>query len=101
MRPVRGVARALLGSIFVIQGAQAVANPEKLAPTAKKVTDRIAPMIVKAVPGAPTEDRSLVQLNGAVQVVGGLLMLTRLSRPAALLLAGSLVPTTLAGHSFW
>jgi hypothetical protein len=27
--------------------------------------------------------------------------MTRFSRPAAVLLAGSLLPTTLAGHAFW
>jgi hypothetical protein len=44
----------------------------------------------------------MVQLNGLVQVVGGLLLaFGKLPRLAALLLAGSLVPTTLAAHRFW
>jgi uncharacterized membrane protein YphA (DoxX/SURF4 family) len=43
-----------------------------------------------------------VRINGAVQVVAGtMLALNRLPRLAALALAGSLVPTTLAGHRFW
>jgi uncharacterized membrane protein YphA (DoxX/SURF4 family) len=41
-------------------------------------------------------------MNGAAQVAGGLLLATgHATTPAALVLAGSLVPTTLAGHAFW
>jgi uncharacterized membrane protein YphA (DoxX/SURF4 family) len=44
----------------------------------------------------------LVQVNGAVQVLAGAALATgRYARPAALVLAASLVPTTLAGHRFW
>ena len=40
--------------------------------------------------------------NAAVQVVcGTMLALGRAQRLAALVLAGSLIPTTLAGHSYW
>ena len=50
----------------------------------------------------PDETPILVQVNGAVQVVGGTLLgLGVLTRLAALALAASLVPTTLAGHRFW
>jgi putative oxidoreductase len=44
----------------------------------------------------------LVRANGAVQVAAGtLLALGKSPRLAALVLAGSLVPTTYAGHAFW
>jgi uncharacterized membrane protein YphA (DoxX/SURF4 family) len=43
-----------------------------------------------------------VQVNAAAQVAGGILLaLGWFPRLAAILLAGSLVPTTLAGHRFW
>ncbi len=43
-----------------------------------------------------------MRLNGAVQLVAGLLLATgRMSRPAALAIAATLVPTTLAAHRFW
>ena len=42
-----------------------------------------------------------MQLNGAVQIAGGLLLPTRLHRLAALALIASIVPTTAAGHRFW
>jgi len=44
----------------------------------------------------------LVKINGAVQVVAGAaLAFGVFPRPAAAVLAVSLVPTTLAGHRFW
>ena len=43
-----------------------------------------------------------MQLNGAVQVAAGaMLALGVFPRLAALVLAGTLVPTTAAGHAFW
>jgi uncharacterized membrane protein YphA (DoxX/SURF4 family) len=43
-----------------------------------------------------------VRLNGAIQAAGGLLLATgHLTRAAAAVLAGTLVPTTVVGHSFW
>ena len=44
----------------------------------------------------------LVRANGVIQVTAGtLLALGKLPRLAALVPAGSLVPTTYAGHQFW
>lgn len=102
MRPVRTAARALLGAIFVASGARSLADPERVVATAKPVTDRLTPLLERADPRLPTDTRTLVRLNGAVQLVGGLLLSNRrLSRPAAVALAASLVPTTVAGHPFW
>lgn len=102
MRPVRTVARALLGVIFVSNGARTLMNAEGLVPTAKPVTDPIGRTLEKVHPGLPTEGRALIRLNGVTQLVGGLLMTTgHATRPAAAALAASLVPTTLAGHPFW
>ena len=102
MRPVRTAARALLSGIFLASGVRALTKPEGLVESARPVTDRVGPLLHKADPRLPTEARSLVQINGAVQLGGGLLLATgHLTRPAAALLAGSLIPTTLAGHPFW
>ncbi|MBE1486049.1 DoxX family protein [Plantactinospora soyae] len=102
MRPVRTVARTLLSTIFVVSGARAVANPGPHLDRAKTVTDRVAPVLRGVHPGIPTDPTSMVRANGAAQVVGGLLLATgHLTRPAAALLAGTLVPTTIAGHPFW
>jgi putative oxidoreductase len=92
----------MLSGIFVISGARAVTNPEPLVSGAKPVTDRVAPLLAKASPRIPTDTASLVRVNGAVQLTAGLLLATgHFTRPAAAALAGTLVPTTLAGHPFW
>jgi len=102
MRPVRTTARALLSGIFVVSGARAVTSPEHHVARAKPLTDRIAPVLERTHDRIPTDPRALVRLNGAAQLVGGLLLATgHLARPAAALLAGSLIPTTIAGHPFW
>lgn len=101
MKVVRMAARAMLAGIFVASGARALANPDPLVPVARPIADRVGPMLVKVHKRAPSDARTLVQLDGAVKFTGGLLLLTGLRRPAALALAASLLPTTLAGHRFW
>jgi putative oxidoreductase len=92
----------MVASLFVIQGWQAFRRPETLAERAKPVTDRFAPVLKAIHPDAPTDAETLVRMNGAAQVAGGLLLATgHATTPAALILAGSLVPTTLAAHAFW
>jgi len=95
--PIRLAARMLMGSTYVVLGADALrepgARPEIAAPTLAAVR--------KVVP-LPADDTVLVQANAAVQVAGGaLLALGRFRRLSALALVGSMIPTTLAGHAFW
>ncbi|NED97232.1 DoxX family protein [Phytoactinopolyspora alkaliphila] len=102
MTLVRLIARPMLASIFVVQGWKNYRNPEPLVPTAKSVTDRVGPFIERNVPNAPTDPKQLVRINAAAQVGAGLALATgRFPRLAALVLAGSLVPTTMAAHPFW
>jgi putative oxidoreductase len=92
------LARPMLASIFVVAGAETMVKPEARAETAKPVTDRLR----DALPWLPDDPQTLVRVNGAVQLVSGAALATgRLPRLAALVLAGSLVPTTAAGHRFW
>jgi len=50
----------------------------------------------------PGDTTTWVRVNAAVQIAAGVaLAIGKLPRVAALALAGSLVPTTLAGHRFW
>jgi uncharacterized membrane protein YphA (DoxX/SURF4 family) len=92
----------MLSAVFVASGARALASPESLVPRAKRVTDRITPLLERTDPRLPTSPRTLVQINGAMQLGGALLMATgRATRPAAAILAGTLIPTTVAGHPFW
>jgi putative oxidoreductase len=102
MKPVRSAARALLGSIFVVSGARILANPDPQVMPAKRVTDRVAPLMERVDPRLPTDARTLVRIKAGVDLVGGLLLASgHLTRPAAAALAAGLVPTTLAGHAFW
>ncbi|MEY9484538.1 putative oxidoreductase [Streptomyces calvus] len=98
MSLLRVLGRPMLASMFVAGGLESVRSPESVAPAAepvvRPVTDRVAVL--------PDRTEDAVRLSGAVQLVGGLLLATgRMSRPAALAIAATLVPTTLAAHRFW
>lgn len=102
MKPVRTAARTLLSGIFLAGGARAVVNPQSLVAKASRVTDRIAPVLARADHRIPSSTEELIRVNGMMQLACGLLLATgSLTRPAAAVLAGTLVPTTVAGHPFW
>jgi putative oxidoreductase len=93
----------MLASTFISGGMNALQNPHRLAPRAQPLAERIAPVVERtgSLPSS-LDSMQLVRVNGAVQVVGGALLASgKMPRLAALMLAGSLVPTTLAGHRFW
>jgi putative oxidoreductase len=91
------VARPLLAGMFVYGGLDSFRNPAGKVPKAEKVAPDIAGLV-----GIDADTEQLVQLNGAVQVGAGItLALGIFPRVSALLLAGSLIPTTFAGHRFW
>jgi putative oxidoreductase len=88
----------MLASIFAIQGLDTLRNPERVVSTAAPV---VKPLSEK-VPVLPDSVEQAVRINGAVQLAGGtLLAIGWVPRLAALAIAGTLVPTTLAGHRFW
>ena len=93
----RVLARPLLAGMFVYGGAEALHHPDAKAPIAEDVAIPIAELL-----GLPTDPVTLIRINGAVQVVGGVMLaLGKAPRSASLVLAASLVPTTYAGHRFW
>ena len=97
----------MLASYFIVNGVKAVRNPDPLVPAAEPVADRVVPLVKKYAPQqvatvVPEDTASLVRANGAAQVLGGLALASGKGRRlGALLLAGSLVPSTLAKHPFW
>ena len=98
MTLVRRLARPCLATMFVTGGLDALRNPAGKVPAA----DQVAPPIAAKLPYLPEDTEQLVRINGAVQVGAGLMLaLGRFPRLSSALLAGSLVPTTLAGHRFW
>ena len=97
MTITRRLARPLLAASFVSGGIDTLRNPGPRV----QMADAVAPQIAEPLP-LPTQTDQLVKINAVVQVLAGVLLaIGRLPRLAALALAGSLVPTTLAGHRFW
>jgi putative oxidoreductase len=88
----------MLASIFVIQGLDTLRHPEVVAPRAERVVKQMSDT-VSALPGEPEQ---AVRINGAIQLAAGTMLgLGWFPRLSALALAGTLVPTTLAGHPYW
>ena len=94
----RRIARPLLASIFIAEGWDAIRNPNgKAKPVAPRSQPPIAGQSV-----VPEDSLSFVRVNGAVQVSGGVLLaIGKYPRLAALILMGSIAPTTYTGHRFW
>jgi putative oxidoreductase len=87
--PLRAVGRATLATMFITGGADALLDPGPRAPRAAEL-------------GVPLEPELAVRVNGATMLVaGGALALGVWPPLAAAVLAGTLVPTTLAGHPYW
>ncbi|WP_328812844.1 DoxX family protein [Rhodococcus sp. NBC_00297] len=100
---VRRIARPMLASIFIAGGVDALRNPAGRAQAAKPLIEKSQDALPDEVTqNVPSDPETLVKINAAVQIGGGFLLATgRAPRLASTVLAGSLVPTTLAGHSFW
>ena len=91
------IARPMVSAIFVLGGLDAFRHPASKVPLAEWL---LAPL-VKRTPGISSTEQ-IVQFDGAVKVVGGLALATGVRpRWAAVGLAASLIPTTIAGHSYW
>jgi len=97
LAPLRPAAQFLTGSTYALLGFDALREPGGRV-------DQAAPVLAairKWVP-LPEDDELVVRGNAAVMVAGGTLLALGIApRLSALVLAGSLIPTTLAGHSYW
>lgn len=97
MKLTRRIPSALLAPMFISGGWDAAIRPKGKVGKASVVTEDVIETL-----GLDAETEQLVRLNGSVQVVAGVMLAAGvLPRVAAAVLAGSLVPTTLAGHRFW
>lgn len=102
MTLLRNVARPMLASMFVTGGVAALRNPQALVAAAQPVADAIVPMAKSAGVPIPEDTATLVRIEGAIHLGAGLMLATgRLPRLSSLVLAATLVPTTVAGHAFW
>ena len=97
LAPLRPAARALTGSTYVLLGFDALREPGGRV-------DQAGPVLaaIRKVAPLPEDDELIVRGNAAVMVAGGTLLALGIApRLSALALACSLIPTTLAGHSYW
>lgn len=92
----------MLASFFVLEGVKAITKPEEQTAAAEPIARRVVPLAQKAAPAeyagyVPEETKTLVQISGAAQVVGGLAFATGLFRRAgATILATTMVPHVVA-----
>ncbi|HEX9338362.1 MAG TPA: DoxX family protein [Pseudonocardiaceae bacterium] len=100
---VRRLARLLLAAVFVLSGVDTLRHPEKRVATATPWLESAVAKVGDSLPEqVPTDPETLVKLDAGVKLVAGLgLAFGPFPRLCALVLAGDLVPTTLAGHAFW
>jgi putative oxidoreductase len=100
---IRRLARPLLAAVFIYGGVQALRDVKGHAKAAAPLVDKTAGQVKDSLPeGVPTDPETLVKIDGAVKIGAGLaLALGRWPRLSSLLLAGSIVPTTLSAHAFW
>lgn len=104
MTVIRLLARPMLASTFVWGGVQALRNAPALAEKAKPVNDGVRGLASKLAPQVPVpeDDATLVRINAGLHIGAGLALATgRMPRLSALVLAGSVLPTTVAGHRWW
>jgi uncharacterized membrane protein YphA (DoxX/SURF4 family) len=87
--PLRAAGRVALAAMFITGGADALFDPGPRAPKAAEI-------------GVPLDPEVAVRANGAAMLAAGAALAVGMwPRLAAAVLAGSLVPTTLAGHPYW
>jgi putative oxidoreductase len=100
---VRRIARPLLASSFIYGGIDTLRNPQSRVPGATPVVQAVTEQADKQLPvQVPRDVEQWVKIDAGVKVVAGALFsLGKLPRLSALAMAGSIVPTTLAGHRFW
>src|SRR5437588_10131710 len=85
---VRTLSRMLLAGIFIAGGFDAFAKPG----------GRVDKVASSGIP----EPEQAVKLNGAAMVIGGAALALHIApKAAAVLLIGSLIPTTFVGHPSW
>jgi putative oxidoreductase len=88
----------MLGWLFVSAGVDVFRNPGGRADAAGEVLAQVR----RVMPALPGDDVTVVRANAVVQTVAGATLgLGKFPRVSALVLACSLVPTTVGGHAFW
>jgi len=99
---VRRIARPMLSAVFIGRGVDALRNPKPAAAAARPILEGLSKLPDPVGPKVPFNAETVAQINGAVQIGGGLLLATgRMPRLASATLALSVIPGSLGGHMFW
>ena len=84
--------------MFFYGGVNSIKNAKAMAPKAQPVAD----FIHRTAPDVEISPANLVRANGALHVAAATAVATgHIPRTSSFILAGSLVPTTAAGHQWW
>ncbi|HEX6254889.1 MAG TPA: DoxX family protein [Euzebyales bacterium] len=82
------IRRTLLAAIFLFSSTNAIQNAEQMTAPAEAL-------------GLP-EPANMVRLHGAINLIGGLMLVFNIKpKLAAWAMVGNLIPTTVGGHQFW
>lgn len=102
MAITRRLARPLLASVFVVGGAQVLRDPATAAVRARNLTSRVAPALRSRGIPVPQDPLVIARATAGVQLVAAAALATgRLPRTSSLVLAATLVPSTVVAHPFW
>jgi len=98
----RRIARPLLAAGFVYGAQSALRNADAFSPKASPVAETVVPLVNKAGIPLTDDNEALVKINAGVQIAGALALATgKAPRLGALVLATTMVPSTIWGHPFW
>ncbi|WP_040160399.1 DoxX family membrane protein [Nigerium massiliense] len=104
MNLLRGVGRVMLASFFISNGVKAIRKPDEFVSAAEPLAEKFVPFAQKALPESvsayiPEDAKTLVRVDGALSVLGGLGMATNVSsRGGAGLAALSMLPHLVASN---
>jgi len=92
---LRRLARPLLATAFVYDGVDTLMNPEPRAKAAAALPESVANRL-------PADPDTVIKVNAVAQVSGGVLLaLGKAPRLASIVLAASVLPSTVTQQNFW
>ncbi|MEU0542234.1 DoxX family membrane protein [Nocardia sp. NPDC005978] len=99
---MRRLARPLLATAFVVDGLDALTDPQERAKAAADRVTQIQRRLPEQYAAKVPDAGRIVRVNAAAQIGGGLLLaLGRAPRLAAAILAVTVIPATVTEQDFW
>ncbi|WP_027004573.1 DoxX family membrane protein [Corynebacterium halotolerans] len=100
---IRKIARPMLASVYIADGADTLLNTQDHVESTENVLKRVRTVLPRRYARQVPKDAELVarSLGGAKAGAGSLLAFGKLPRVSAAVLAATAVPTILGRHAFW